>query len=244
LSEQRIKEALRLNLYAGCPFTYNDVKDLTLRFCFSCQMGRMHAFPRPGTSKAARLPLEKIAVDYKGPFRTRTIHHNTGFYLVSDRKTGGVWTYPCVDRGEDVLLGVLQNFFNSVVRPSPYKTKIFQCDYDAVTTSGLIKNFVKSLDLQLQVSAPFCHHQNGQVERAMQSVLDKSRTLLAASHAPLRLWDYAVRMAAYIIQRSPNSTNDKTPFESITGESPDISRLVHFYAPGVYKGGASRNVGS
>jgi hypothetical protein len=91
-----------------------------------------------------------------------------------------------------------------------------------------------SRSLDYHVSAPYCHYQNGQIERAMQTVLDKTRTLLAASQAPLKYWDYALTMATYLIQRTPNSNNKKTPFEILTGEPPDISNMVHFYAPGVY----------
>ncbi len=68
----------------------------------------------------------------------------------------------------------------------------------------------------------------------MQSILDKARTLMAASCAPLKYWDHALLTAAYLIMRSPNSMNDKTPHEILRGEPPDVSHLVHFYAPGVY----------
>ncbi len=68
----------------------------------------------------------------------------------------------------------------------------------------------------------------------MQTVLDKTRTLLYASQAPLRYWDYALEMAAYLIQRTPNSHNKLTPYEILTGKKPVINQLVHFFAPGVY----------
>jgi hypothetical protein len=90
------------------------------------------------------------------------------------------------------------------------------------------------MKIELHVSTPYAHHQNGQVERAMQSILDKARTLLAASGAPRKCWDYAVSLAAYILRRFPNSTNKITPHETLTREKPDISKLVHFFVPGVF----------
>jgi hypothetical protein len=68
----------------------------------------------------------------------------------------------------------------------------------------------------------------------MQTTLDKTRTLLAASQAPLKYWDYALTMATYLIKRTPNIRNDKTPYEILTCEPPDISNMVHFFAPDVY----------
>jgi hypothetical protein len=103
-----------------------------------------------------------------------------------------------------------------------------------VITGELIREFALSRKLDFHVSAPHCHHQNGQIERAMQTVLDKTRTLLAACQAPLKYWDYALTMATYLIQRTPNVHSDKTPFEILTGTRPDISNMVHFFAPGVY----------
>jgi hypothetical protein len=88
--------------------------------------------------------------------------------------------------------------------------------------------------LNLRFSAPYAHHQNGQVERAMQTVMDTTRTLLAASRAPKKYWDYALQLATYLIIRTPNSTNPMTPFKILTGEPPDMSRFVPFFAPGVY----------
>jgi hypothetical protein len=68
----------------------------------------------------------------------------------------------------------------------------------------------------------------------MQTALEKARALLAGGSVPRRYWDYAVQMAANIIQRSPNSTNEKTSYEVLMGEATDVSRLIPFYAPGVY----------
>ena len=41
-------------------------------------------------------------------------------------------------------------------------------------------------------------------------------------------------MDCYIINRSPTSIIDLSPYEAVFGEKPDILNLVSFYAPGVY----------
>jgi hypothetical protein len=234
MSERNIKYAIRNHLFAGCDVQYDEIKDLRLRFCYTCQMGRMRAFKRPGATHKQYKPLECIWVDYKGPLGTRSVHHHTGFYLLSDHSSGGVWSYPCGSKGEQVLLKILEDFYKTTVDRTSFVPHYLHCDYDTVITGDLIREFVVSRGLDYRVSAPYCHHQNGQIEQAIQTVLDKTRTLLAASQAPTKCWDYALTMAAYLIQRTPNSNNAKTPFEILTGEPPDISNMVHFYAPGVY----------
>jgi hypothetical protein len=234
MSEKNIKRAVKLKLIVGCPVTYEAIKDLSMRFCYACQLGRMRAAPvKPPTGKEYA-PLECIAVDYKGPILTQSVHHCTGFYLISDHKTGGVWSYPCVNKGEDTLCDILSSFFNFTVEPSKFESRIFHCDCDTVILGGKVSDYIKSRKLDLRASTPYAHHQNGQVERAMQTVLDKTRTLLAASRAPRKYWDYALQMATYLIVRTPNRMNQVSPFETLTGEPPDMSRLVPFLAPGVY----------
>ncbi len=81
MSEAKIKQAVRDNLYIGCPITYDQIKDLKLQTCYTCQMGRMRAANRNKTLNQNYKPFECLAVDYKGPLEPRTVHQNTGFYL-------------------------------------------------------------------------------------------------------------------------------------------------------------------
>ena len=208
IAEDKIRYALRHKLYKDCPVTYELIKDLTMRKCFLCQMGQMRAFRRGPLTGKVYQPLECIAVDYKGPFKAHSVHGNNGFYLISDHKTSSVWVYPCKSKDEDVLLTILQSFFLQTVKRTDFTPRIFHCDDDSVETGGFISDFVLGLGLDMHVSTPYLHHQNGQVERAIQTLADKTRTLLIAGRVPWIYWDYATLMAAYIIMRSANSTNE------------------------------------
>jgi hypothetical protein len=90
--------------------------------CYTCQMGRMHAFNRLGETGKEYKPLECIAVDYKGPLGTRSVHQHTGFYLLSDHSTGAVWSYPCGNKGEVVLLKILETFYATTVDRTSFCT--------------------------------------------------------------------------------------------------------------------------
>eukprot|EP01034_Spumella_vulgaris_P032417 gene32417-biopygen27615 len=234
--ERNIKFAVKHGLFSGCPVTFEQIKDLSLHLCAVCAMGRMHAFKRGKKNDKVRYkPLECIAVDFKGPFSTLSIQANRGFYLVSDHRTGAVWGYPCKNKNEDTLLKILQHFFNMVkTYPCPSRPRVFHCDDDSVENGELITTYLEELGLRLHVSAPHVHHQNGQVERAVQSTLDKARTLLIGGGAPLKFWDYAVVLATYVLMRTPTLKNLKTPLEILTGTVPNIGNLVPFFRPGLY----------
>eukprot|EP01034_Spumella_vulgaris_P047574 gene47574-biopygen39038 len=224
MSERNIKYVVKHGLLTGRPFTYEQLKDLPLHLCASCTMGRMRASDREKQRDKKRYePLECIATDYKGPFSTRTIHGNRGFYLISDHRSNEAWSYPCKNKNEETLLKILEHFF-SMTNEYAFRPRVFHCDDDSVENGGLISEYLRGLGLRMHVSPPHVPHQNGQIERAMQSTLDKARTLMIGGGAPRKFWDYAVQMATYILMRTPNQKNLKTPLETLTGIVPDMQR--------------------
>eukprot|EP01034_Spumella_vulgaris_P032431 gene32431-biopygen27626 len=235
MSENNIKYAVRKHLYESCPVTYEQIKDLKLRLCASCKMGTMKAFARNKLRPKDRYEImECLAVDYKGPFSTHTVHHCSGFYLISDHRSQAVWVYPCQDKSEDTLYKIMESFFDLIkMLPCPHP-RILHCDDDSVETGGLISRYVRAQGLEMHVSTPHIHSQNGQIERAMQSMLDKTRVLLIAGGAPLKYWDYAALYAAYLLMRTPNLKNEWTPYETITRVTPSVKRLLPFFCPGLY----------
>ncbi len=148
-------------------------------------MLHLSAFAREGLTGKEYLPLKCLAVDYKGPLGSRSTRHHTGFYLVSDHSSGGVWSYPCVNKDEDTLFHIMETFFKNTVDRTLFIPHIMHCDRDSVITGGLIHKYILDRGMVMHASTPFLHHQNGQVERAMQTVLDKTRTLLYTSQAPV-----------------------------------------------------------
>jgi hypothetical protein len=94
----------------------------------------------------------------------------------------------------------------------------------------LLANGIRS-----QLSSPYLHWQNGQIERDIQSVLNKARTMMAQYNVPPKLWSYAITCAAYILNRTHIAANkESTLFEMVYSEMPDVSHFVAFYAPGVF----------
>lgn len=104
-----------------------------------------------------------------------------------------------------------------------------------IAKDSTIKKWLREKAIQVHLSSPYYHSQNGQIERDIQTVLDKARTLLADTENMLNLWGYAVKYAIYTYNRThvPQSTR-MTPYEAVYGTLPDVSYLLPFYTPGVY----------
>ena len=189
MSIQSIKNGVKNNLFKNCSTSYSQIKHLHMRLCYGCKFGSMKAKPMGPITGHEYEPLQYLGTDYKGPFSIPTVHGNTGFYLITDHNSGAVWSYPCKDKGEEVLFETLQNFLTFTVEASGRRTRIIHCDADSVELGDKITKFLNVRGIDRHVSAPYTPNQNGLIERAMQKVLDKARILLLTARAPKKYWD-------------------------------------------------------
>jgi hypothetical protein len=234
LSEGRIKLAYKHGLVKGINFTEQEMGAAKLPFCYDCHRGKMKAFPSGDTTNHLWRIFQKVAVDYKGPLPVASIKKYKGFYLYSDYSTHFVWVY-FVKRKTEFLTG-LKKFINFIHKIGWLnRPKILQGDWDSMHTEASTMKWLDDHGIQLELSAPLKHSQNGQIERDMENLLDRTRTMMSIYDTPLRLWDHAVKYAVDLINMSPTSTQqNKTPYELVFNEVPDIDKLVPFFTPGVF----------
>ena len=213
LSEKYIKRALREDMVIGCKYTYNDIKDYDLGVCLDCMKGRMKAQPSGSLSDTVWQVLEKIGVDYKGPFRVKSIHHYNGFIIFSDNNSNFINIVLVKDKRD--VNQALERYHNEVIVKHNKVWKILQCDYDTIFNSDKVRRWLRQKNIQLNISQPYVHSMNGQVERDVCSIMDKARTLMASGNVPIRYWEYAVLFACYIINRTPSANMSITPYEAV-----------------------------
>lgn len=233
MSEGKLKRAIRQGSIVIKDLSYHRIKDLSLPLCEACAMGSMRQFNRLPTTDHSWKTLEKIGIDYKGPFKIRSYHGYSGFFLFSDYTSDYVWAYLCKAKSE--FLNACQAFYLKHYRGKDFTWLVLQCDYERINTNKKVMEWLQEKEIILTASPPYRHDKNGQVERDMASVMNKSTTLMASYDVPKRLWEYSVEMACWFINRTPTRKNkSKTPYELINGEIPDMSDSVPFYCPGAY----------
>ena len=233
-SEESIKRALRLDAVVGANMEYNEIKDTHLSNCYDCRKGRMRRFVHNPVTARIYNVLEKINIDFKGPFRTKTIHGETGFFLFVDQLSGYLRPYLIRQNNSATLLACLIDFLQTVVHPTGAEWKILQGDFHSVLISETIDRWLKQQQIKLQLSAPYDHAQNGCVEVNIGIVMDRCRTVMIEYGAPRNLWGYAVEYICHTINCTRVlARNNKTAYELVHGLKPDVSKFVPFYVPGI-----------
>ena len=234
ISETKLKHGLKHNIWTGAQFTHEELKDQRLKFCPECFEGGMKAFPRQPVSEKEVKPGEKFCVDYKGPFSVVSIDGYNGFYLLCDYGSNYLMVFLVKSKNSEATKTVLEEFYRKIKLMTKMAPGAMQCDYDTVLQSAGITQWLKDHEIKLQMSAPYTHWQNGKIERNIGKVMDTARKLMADGRVPKSFWSWAVRCAVYQLNRHPVYNAKKTPVEAASGERPDISPMVPFWAIGVY----------
>nr|GFC01362.1 retrovirus-related Pol polyprotein from transposon TNT 1-94 [Tanacetum cinerariifolium] len=95
----------------------------------------------------------------------------------------------------------------------------------------VLKEYFDTVGISHQMSSVRTPHQNGVVERQNRTLVEASRTMLIFSRASLFLWAEAIATACFSQNHSIiHHRFNKTPYELINGQKPDISFLYVFDA--------------
>lgn len=108
------------------------------------------------------------------------------------------------------------------------KIKKLRCDNGGEFVSGLLKNWCKTRGVILDYSPPFTPQLNGSAERLNLTICQKLRCLLYESGVDKALWGEAALTAAYLINRSPKTGLDCTPYELWNGKPPNLKNIQIF----------------
>lgn len=231
LNEAAIKSAVKHGQITGVSTSYDTIRRQHLGYCEPCYRGKMRTFNRTGITKTIYQVLEKIGVDYKGPFKVSCIHKHKGYIILSDQASHYIKIYPVTSRSE--ALECFKDFLVNIVLATNHEWKILQTDNDTAFLSKSVLHWLARQKIRQHLSAPYKHSQNGMVERDIQTIMNDARAVMAAYDCPHKYWCYAVQYAVYNHNRL-RLYDGKTPHERVYHEKPDMSHAVPFYAPGVY----------
>jgi hypothetical protein len=234
LSEGRIKQAIKNKMVIGANVEYDQIKDKYMRLCETCMKGRIHRskYLSSNTDHSKQKPFEITAGDIKGPFPIVSSRGHKYFIAMYCTSTG----YTCLFNIASLrfTLDTLKEF-NQVVRLANHTWSIFQTDVDSRFISEKVTAWCNEHNIQVRTSAPYSHQQNGAIERRIQHIMDRMITVMNEYSCPRKYWNYAADYVMYMINRSPTIlSSDKTPYELVYKEKPDISIFVPFYCKGIY----------
>jgi hypothetical protein len=194
-------------------------------------MRKLPVKPSQSNNNEERKPFEKVGADIVGKVQVKSIHGNHYFVFYVDYKTNYTVAYFIAKKNE--LLNTLEELESNYIKFYGHEMRVLQSDSEAVFKDEKIANWCSKRNIRTHLSPPYLHEANGKAERNIQTVVEMARTYMISSNAPPNVWEYAVALAVHNLNLTPRaSLNWKSPHELVTGEVPDISHLIPFYAKG------------
>ena len=167
-----------------------------------------------------REPLRRVHVDFWGPFLGRY------FLSITDSATRFSWIFITDNRRTDTVIHILARWMARQERE--LGILVVNIRLDNAKEFAALKPWATNRGVELEFTEPYTPPQNGMAERLNRILLEITRAILFQMHIPKRYWYYAVKMANFLRNRTVfnlDSSHHATPFASLYGVSPDLSKL-------------------
>ena len=171
----------------------------TSDFCNSCSIAKSHKLPSMPSVFTYNSPLELVFFDVRGQC---TIESSCGFlYFLTcvDACTKFTSIYPLQRKSE--ILSKVQLFKVMAEKQFDVPLKGVQTDFGGEFRP--LASFLQKQGVFHRITCPHTHHQNGSVERKHRHIVELGLALLHHASLPLKFWDHAFLIAAFLINRLP-----------------------------------------
>ncbi|KAJ9544736.1 hypothetical protein OSB04_024443 [Centaurea solstitialis] len=205
LNFHTLKKLVKLNLVKGLP----NIKFEKDHICSACEMGKLRrSFHKAMSDPSFNQPLQMLHVDLCGPNSVQSLN--------GKKKKSQV---PLVLIN---LLKRVQVFYGLQVR-------VLTSDNGTEFKNSIIEEYLTSIRITHNFSAPRTPQQNRVVERKNRTLVEAAKTMLNASSLPFTFWAKAVYAACYTQNRSLVVKRfEKTPYQLLYNKRPNI-KFFHVF---------------
>ncbi|CAB0001583.1 unnamed protein product [Nesidiocoris tenuis] len=195
--------------------------------CPTCAKGKQARQPFKSSKSRAKNILELVHIDLCGPMETPSFGGKRYMFTIVDDYSRYTHVHFLSHKNE--AFDRFLEFKAQAERQTDHKIKIIRSDGGKEFVNKQFSTYLKKEGIRHQTSVRYSSSQNGVVERAQRSIVEKARCMLADASLPKSYWAEAVNTAVYLNNRSPTkAVHDKTPFEAWTGNKPDLSHIRIF----------------
>lgn len=195
--------------------------------CSICVEGKMARSPFPIKSVRSTNTLDLVHTDLCGPMRVESI--GGAKYILQFIDDSSRWGQVYFLKCKSEVFQALKSFVTMMENQIGRKVKCIQSDNGKEFVNTSIDEFLKERGIIRRLTVPYCPQQNGVAERRNRTLVEMARCLLLQSGLPQRFWAEAVNTANHIRNRCPSkSINGRTPFEMLTGNTPDVKYFREF----------------
>lgn len=190
--------------------------------CESCIMGKLVRPPFPTSVTRAEAPLDLVHSDLCGPMGVPSEGGALYMMILVDDCSRFTWVQ-FLKRKSDALFS-FKTWQVMVERQLGRSIKVLRTDGGGEYQA--FKDYLSSLGIVHQTTAPYTSQQNGVAERANRTVVERSIAVMHSERLPLPLWAQVMDSVVYLKNRSPSRSIDGyTPFERIYGHPPNLAHL-------------------
>ena len=133
--------------------------------------------------------------------------------------------YVFLIRHKSESLEKFKEFKNEVENQLGKRIKALRSDRGGEYLSHEFVDHLKQCGIVSEWTPPGTPQWNGVSERRNRTLLDMVRAMMSRTELPISFWGYALETAAFMINRIPTKSADKTPYEIWTGRVPNLSFL-------------------
>ena len=108
------------------------------------------------------------------------------------------------------------------------KTKEIRCDNGKEYFNKELQTWCKNKGIFINYTPAYTPQLNGKAERLNRTLIEKVREMILGAEESKILWGEAVRVAAYLHNRTPTQVNTQTAYEMWDGLIPDLKYLRVF----------------
>ncbi|KFD60150.1 hypothetical protein M514_27678 [Trichuris suis] len=194
--------------------------------CESCVKGKItqKRFQK-GMRRSVR-PLDLVHSDLCGPMPTITPSGNR--YMLTLIDDYSRFTVVRLLRSKDEVTGAIMEYVAKMKNRFGRKPIAFRTDNGGEYAGQQLKKYFREEGIEHQTTIPYTPQQNGVAERKNRSLTEMAKCMLLDAGLHNRFWGEAVRTAAYLQNRLPSRSVDRTPFEHFLGRKPELGHIRVF----------------
>lgn len=196
--------------------------------CGGCAKGKMTvtSFPSASVTKTTRV-LELIHSDVIGPMQTVSVGGARYVLTFVDDYSKHVSVYFLKTKAQVTTKFI--EYKRVMENQCGAKIMCIRTDNGTEYVNKRFESVCRASGIIHQKSVPYSPQQNGVAERMNRTIIEKARCMLHYKAVPKKWWAEAVSTAAYLINRTTNSTTKTTtPYEICFRVRPDLEHLRVF----------------
>ncbi|KAK1686066.1 hypothetical protein QYE76_046914, partial [Lolium multiflorum] len=203
-------------------------KTLKVAFVGACVEGKMHDSPHPSkTIISSKRILELLHVDLFGPVTHASLGAKKHCLVIVDDYSRYTWVYFLKTKDETQQIFI--DFATEVQRQHNLLIMAIRSDNGSEFKNYTLNDFLSGEGIRHQYSAAYTPQQNGVAERKNRTLMDMARSMMAEYKSRYNFWAEAISTACHSSNRLYLRKGlNKTPYEILTGNKPNISYFKVF----------------